>query len=65
MHLGRKSMLSQAISQVSRGCKLSLGRPKKLGGITPKRLVYPIGCAFTETGCDIYRNWVCVHRLPI
>jgi hypothetical protein len=42
-----------------------MGRPNKLGGITPKRLVYPIGCAITENGCGIYRNRVCENWLPI
>jgi len=42
----------------------SMGRPKKLDGITPKRLGDPIGCAFTENGCSNYRNRVCEDWLP-
>ncbi len=41
-----------------------MGTPNKLGGITPKRLVYPIGCAITENGCSSYRNRVCENCLP-
>jgi len=42
-----------------------MGRPKKRGGITPKRLGDPIGCAFTENGCSNYQNRVCEDWLPI
>ncbi len=41
-----------------------MGIPKKLDGITPKRLIYPIGCAITENGCSCYRNRMCENCLP-
>ncbi len=40
-----------------------MGTPNKLGGITPRRLVYPIGYTFIKNKYNSYQNWVCENCL--
>jgi len=40
-------------------------RPKKTRANTPRKLVIPIGSAFTENGGVPYRNWGSLEGLPL